>query len=89
MTFRFGVIGPLVRLVLEPMSRHIIRQDVEVLAAQTKQLQSMGGAQFAHVDTDLLGLKIQALRRKAERNGALGSADVSESVAEREIRICF
>jgi phenylpropionate dioxygenase-like ring-hydroxylating dioxygenase large terminal subunit len=89
MTFRFGVIGPLIRLVLEPMSRHIIQQDVAVLAAQTKQLQSMGGAQFAHVDTDLLGLKIQALRRKAERNGALGSADVSESVAEREIRICF
>jgi len=89
MTFRFGFIAPLIRLVLEPMSRHIIQQDVEVLAAQTKQLQSIGGAQFAHVDTDLLGLKIQALRRRAERNGASGGLDVSESVAEREIRICF
>jgi hypothetical protein len=89
MTFRVGFIGPLVRLLLEPMSRHIIQQDVEVLAAQTKQLRSMGGAQFAHVETDLLGLKIQALRRKAERNGASGSLDVYEPVAEREIRICF
>jgi len=89
MTFRFGVIGPLIRLVLEPMSRHIIQQDVEVLAAQTKQLQSIGGPQYAHVDTDLLGLKILALRRKAERNGALGAPAISEPVVEREIRICF
>jgi phenylpropionate dioxygenase-like ring-hydroxylating dioxygenase large terminal subunit len=88
-SFRFGAIGPMVRLVFEPLSRHIIQQDVEILAEQTKQLRANGGPHFAYVDTDLLGLKIQALRRKAERNGALAGQDTATPVTEREIEIRF
>jgi phenylpropionate dioxygenase-like ring-hydroxylating dioxygenase large terminal subunit len=88
-SFRFAAIGPLVRLVFEPLSRHIIQQDVEILAEQTKQLRANGGPHYAYVDTDLLGLKIQALRRKAERNGEGAEQDAGIPVTNREIEIRF
>ncbi len=67
MTYAFGRIGWLVRLFFEPLSRIIIGQDVDVLRRMTRQLQRFGGAQFSHVETDLLGLHIQSMRRKMER----------------------
>ena len=84
-TYSFGRIGPLVRVLLEPVCRKIIRQDVEILAAQTEQIRKFGSAQFHHVDTDLLGLKIQSMRRRAEQP----EAPAASSVADREITICF
>jgi phenylpropionate dioxygenase-like ring-hydroxylating dioxygenase large terminal subunit len=83
-TYRFGAIGRLVRLVLEPVCRKVIRQDVEVLHAQTQQLKRFGGPRFAHIETDLLGLKIQSMRRRAEREQA-----PREEEDQREITICF
>ena len=85
MTFRFGFIGALVRILFEPLSRHIIRQDVDVLRAQTRQIRRFEGPRFSHVETDLLGLKIHALRRCAERNELPGK----EEEKPREVTICF
>lgn len=83
-TYSFGTIGSLVRLALEPVCRKIIRQDVDVLSAQTEQLKRFGGPRFAHVETDLLGLKIQSMRRRAEQN-----QPPREEEDQREIIICF
>jgi len=83
--FSFGRIAPLVRLLLEPICRKIIRQDVEVLASQTDQLRRFGGPQFCHVETDLLGLQIQSMRRRAERSEPPAEA----TDQERSITICF
>jgi phenylpropionate dioxygenase-like ring-hydroxylating dioxygenase large terminal subunit len=83
-TYRFGFIGPLVRLLLEPVCRKVIRQDVKVLNAQTEQLKRFGGPRFAHIETDLLGLKIQSMRRRAERD-----QPPREEEEQREITICF
>ena len=66
-TFRYGVWGSLIRLFFEPMSRHIIKQDVDILHAQTRQIETFGEEKFSHVETDLLGLHIHALRRQAEK----------------------
>ena len=84
-TFSFGRIAPLVRLLLEPVCRKIIRQDVDVLALQTEQVRNFGGPQFHHVETDLLGLKIQTMRRHTERSESAAEAIYQE----REITICF
>jgi phenylpropionate dioxygenase-like ring-hydroxylating dioxygenase large terminal subunit len=83
-TYTFGTIGSLVRLVLEPICRKIIRQDVEVLRVQTEQVKRFGGPRFAHVETDLLGLKIQSMRRRAEQKQA-----AREQEDQRAITICF
>jgi phenylpropionate dioxygenase-like ring-hydroxylating dioxygenase large terminal subunit len=64
-TFRFGRIAPLVRLVFEPLARGIIRQDVTILARQTRQLRRFGGPRFTSVETDLVGPHIRALWHRA------------------------
>jgi len=84
-TFSFGRVAPLIRLLLEPICRKIIRQDVDVLAAQTEQMRHFGGPHFCHVDTDLLGLKIHSMRRRVE--GPEATAEAREQ--QREITICF
>jgi phenylpropionate dioxygenase-like ring-hydroxylating dioxygenase large terminal subunit len=84
-TCSFGRVAPLVRLVLEPVCRKIIRQDVHILAAQTKQIRRFGGPQFCHVDSDLLGLKIRSMRKRAEQS----ERAVQQAFQEREITICF
>jgi phenylpropionate dioxygenase-like ring-hydroxylating dioxygenase large terminal subunit len=84
-TFSFGRIAPLVRFLLEPICRKIIRQDVDVLASQAEQIRRFGGPHFCHVETDLLGLKIHSMRRRAE------GPDLAPEATEqqREITICF
>jgi phenylpropionate dioxygenase-like ring-hydroxylating dioxygenase large terminal subunit len=84
-TYSFGHIGLLVRLLLEPICRKIIRQDVDILAAQKAQIRRFGGPQFCHVDTDLLDLKIRSMRRRAEHPQTLAP----QVPQEREITICF
>ncbi|HXH84737.1 MAG TPA: aromatic ring-hydroxylating dioxygenase subunit alpha [Candidatus Tectomicrobia bacterium] len=64
-TFRTGRVGPLVRLLLEPICRRIIRQDVLILARQTAQLRGFGGPRFTVVETDLFVRHINALWRRA------------------------
>lgn len=66
-TFCYGRLGWLIRLAFEPMSRHIIRQDVDILALHGPQIEKYGGEHYTHVETDLIGLHMQSLRRKAER----------------------
>ena len=82
-TYRFGRIGPLVRLFFEPLSRRIIQQDVAILKAHSRQLERFGGEQFCNVETDLLGLHIRAIRARIERN------ELPLPEAEREIKIRF
>lgn len=83
-TYSFGRIAPVVRLLLEPICRKIIRQDVDILAAQSQQIRRFGGPQFCHVESDLLGLKIQSMRKRAEH-----SEMPAEAASDREITICF
>ncbi len=84
-TFSFGRVAPLVRLLLEPICRKFIRQDVDVLGLQAEQIRRFGGPRFCHVETDLLGLKIHSMRRRAE--GTDPAAEAAEQ--QREITICF
>ncbi len=83
-SFCYGRIGWLVRLVFEPMSRHIIKQDVEIMKLQGQNLQRIGGPDYVHVETDLMALHMQAMRRRAER----GQTPLDES-SEKRIRIRF
>ncbi len=84
-SYSFGRVGRLVRLLFQPICQKIIKQDVDVLQIQTDQFRRFGGPRFAHVETDLLGLKIQAMRRRAENHQSHGE----QEEGQREIRICF
>ena len=86
-TFRFGRIAPLVRVLLEPVCRRIIRQDVRVLAQQTAQLRRFGGAHFTSVETDLFARHIDTLWRRAACGTAPADRDVPD--VDTEVRIRF
>jgi phenylpropionate dioxygenase-like ring-hydroxylating dioxygenase large terminal subunit len=62
MSFRWGWLGPLVRLYFEPLSRWIIRQDVAMLGAQHANIERFGGARFSSTRADLLGRYIHEWR---------------------------
>jgi phenylpropionate dioxygenase-like ring-hydroxylating dioxygenase large terminal subunit len=80
-SFRCGVLGPLVRLYFEPLSRFVIRQDVAILAAQQANVARFGAPRFASTRADLLGAHIGAWRR-ALRSGAAPPAAGAESRVE-------
>jgi hypothetical protein len=74
-TFRFGRVGPLVRLFFRPLALRIIRQDVETLKVQTEQGRHFGGEQFTFVETDVMGPHISKLWQ-----GVVASTGNSEGI---------
>ncbi|MGH7774860.1 MAG: Rieske 2Fe-2S domain-containing protein [Candidatus Binatia bacterium] len=91
-TFRFGKIAPLVRLLFEPLARRIIRQDVRILEAQTEQLRRFGGAQFTFVETDLIGphiLKLWQNSVDSNSNGDSSSMTDHPAMARQEVVLRF
>ncbi len=64
-TFRYGSIAPLVRLYFEPLSRRILRQDVEILAEHSANLRRFDAPRYTFAETDLLGPRILRLWRDA------------------------
>ncbi len=84
-TFRAFKVGALVRLFFEPMCRRIIRQDLDVLKAQTEDIRRFGGPRFTTVASDLVGPQIQRLWRDAAGGGTL----VRERPAARDVVLRF
>jgi phenylpropionate dioxygenase-like ring-hydroxylating dioxygenase large terminal subunit len=80
MSFRYGRIGPLVKLVFEPLSRRIIRQDVEILSRQGHNIARYGEARFNDTDADLLGPHIRAWRKAISGGGAFPVAGAEQHV---------
>jgi len=80
-TFRFGAIAPLVRLYFEPLSRRILRQDVDILREHSAQIRRFGGARYTFAETDLIGPRILRLW-----NDAINGRETAESESEVTIR---
>lgn len=85
-TYRFGRLGSLARLFFEPLCRRIMRQDIDILRAQTENLRRFGGPSYTFVKTDVLGPHIQWLRKNAVKAGPKPAADPQTAY---EVRICF
>jgi phenylpropionate dioxygenase-like ring-hydroxylating dioxygenase large terminal subunit len=63
-TFHAGRIGWLVRAYFEPLCRRIIRQDLDLLKAQTGDIARFGSRRFTSVASDLVGPQIERLWKK-------------------------
>jgi phenylpropionate dioxygenase-like ring-hydroxylating dioxygenase large terminal subunit len=83
MSFRYGHIGPLVRLFFEPLSRRIIRQDVAILAQQGRNIARYGETRFADTSADLLGPHIRAWRAAINSGSAPPVPDAERNVELR------
>jgi phenylpropionate dioxygenase-like ring-hydroxylating dioxygenase large terminal subunit len=82
-SFRYKNLGPLIRLVFEPLSRLVIRQDVDMLARQKKNIERFGRPLFTHTDADLLGETIVAWRRALKHGGEPPPAGTIKNVMIR------
>ena len=81
-TFRTIFPAPLVKLVLGPIGRRVLRQDEVMLRHQTRAVQRFGGEQFVSTDVDILGPHIWRLLRQAERGD-----DAPAPVSEERVRL--
>jgi phenylpropionate dioxygenase-like ring-hydroxylating dioxygenase large terminal subunit len=73
-------LGPLLRLLFEPLSRLIIQQDVRMLDAQQANLARHAARPFVSTPADVLGRHIQAWRRFALGDGPAVVAGTIEHV---------
>ncbi len=78
-SFRYGWVGPLLRLFFAPLARRIIRQDIEMLAEQQRNVARFGGPRYASTRADLLGRHIIAWRRGLDQ-GSLPTAGQQTNV---------
>ena len=83
-SFKYGRIGKLVRLFFEPLSRIIIRQDVEMLNAMQKNIDRFDRVSFTSCEADLLTPHIKQWRA-AIKNGDAPPA--KQPMMEFDIRI--
>jgi len=71
----------LLKTVIKRVAMRILQQDVEVLRAQTRQVERFGGENFASTEIDVLGLRIKKLLREA------AAGRQSSSPEERRIKM--
>lgn len=71
----------LLKTVFKRVAMRILHQDIEVLRAQTRQVERFGGEDFASTEIDVLGLRIKKLLRDA------AAGRVSRSPDERRIKM--
>lgn len=65
-TFTFGVLTGLARLLLPPYTRIVINQDVRIMANQTANLRRFGGRRFHGTEADAIHVGIESLRDHAQ-----------------------
>ena len=65
--FSSPVPSPLAAAVIKARGRAVLRQDADMLAAQTERIRRFGGERYTSTDLDLLGRGIWRLLRQAER----------------------
>ena len=70
--------------VIKARGRAVLRQDADMLAAQTERIRRFGGERYSSTDLDLLGRGIWRLLRQAERAEAGDVAGHAEGAPEDE-----
>lgn len=67
-SFKYGVLGPLIGLIFQPLSHLIIRQDVEIMRKQRENIHRFGGVErFYLSQADMLMPSILAWRNSLEK----------------------
>jgi phenylpropionate dioxygenase-like ring-hydroxylating dioxygenase large terminal subunit len=67
LTFRMIIPAFMLRPIITPIAKRVVKQDAVMLKQQTEAVQRFGGEQYASTDVDLLGPHILRLLKQAER----------------------
>lgn len=68
-SFKFGFLNPLMRIVLPPYTRKVIQQDVRIMKLQGDNLKAFGHSNFRSTPADTLHLFIESQREWAASGG--------------------
>ncbi len=79
-SFRYPRLGPLVRLFFEPLSRLIIKQDVDILKRQQDNLRRFQQPEFRIIEQDVLIQAIQQWRKALREGGPTPEAGIETHV---------
>ena len=79
-TYKYKYIGLLIRCVFEPLSRLIIRQDVNTLKKQKINIKRFGEEKFIQIPQDLLHPHIISWRESLSRNKSKGTKSKPKSI---------
>ena len=79
-TFRFGRIGKLVKLFFKPLSKRIIKQDVDIVRQQQANIERFNGKRYKVIEQDLLYRHIIEWRRRIEKGGPAPEARPEETI---------
>lgn len=91
--FRMGLPAWLMKLLMTPVVKRVIRQDADMLKEQTETVIHFGEERFTSTELDVLGLQIWRLMRHADlgpsptMNGSDGQAPGEGARFEIEIKI--
>ena len=84
-SYKFGRLNPFIRLVFQPLSQLIIRQDVAMMKQQRDNIDRFGGrARFCNSAADLLMPEITAWRKTLAEGG---TPEVAGVVREQELHL--
>ncbi len=83
-SFRLPVPALLVRALLSPIARGILRQDARILRLQTENTRRFGGEHHVSTEADLLGPHVRRLLRAEARGGSSVAEDFEKRM---EIRV--
>lgn len=83
--FRLPLPGTLVRPILSPLARIVLRQDIDMLRKQVETTRHFGGERFVSTEVDLLGPHIAYLMRRAERGDPPEEGPTLEKRVELEV----
>lgn len=79
-SFRYGRLGWLIRLLFEPLSRWIIRQDVRMVGLQQNNIDRFGEKRFSVIAQDLLYIPILRWRQAIKDNKSVPTDDAPEEI---------
>ena len=68
-SYKFGLLNPLMRIILPPYTRKVIDQDVWIMKLQGENLKTFGGSNFCSTPADTLHVFIESLRDWATNGG--------------------
>jgi hypothetical protein len=77
-SFRLPLPAIVVRAVLAPLAKHIVRQDARILRLQTEAVRRFGAESYCSTDADLIGPHVWRLLKRADQGAGGEPAGIVE-----------
>lgn len=84
-SFKLRVPSAIVKLLVAPIAARIVRQDVSILASQSRTIRRFGEEKFSSTEIDVLGPHIRHLLEQSQLGRGVGSRVVFEHTVHMRV----